>query len=194
VAISTEVQGSANARTRRRLLTVGLCLMALTGCSSAATDGPAADPSSPQVSIPIAPPSVVPAQEPRPDVPGEVLQVSKLLVEAALSHDACSTCSDVGFLVSAEALSTPEEFKRLERSQRAHLPWASMQSRHEVSRLKIIDFQLHPSHAGAWSVVVSGTRTIRTTSARSRSFVQVHLTVVRQRHRWLVEQAQGAGL
>jgi hypothetical protein len=194
VAISTALQGSAIARTRRLVLRVGLCLLALTGCSSDATDGPTADPPSPHVSVPTLAPSVVPTQEPRPEVPGGVLDVSKLLIEAALAYDACSTCSDVGFLVSAEAVTTHAELKRLEQSQRAHLPWAAMQSRNERSQVKIIDIQGEPSKAYSWNVVATGTRTIRTTSATSRSFVQVRLTVVHDGSRWKVARAWGAGL
>ena len=194
MAISTALQGSATTRSRRLVLTIGLCLMAVAGCSSATTDGPTADPSSPQITVPTTAPSAMSTQEPRPEVPGGVLNVAMLLVEAALSYDACPTCSDVGFLVSAEVLGTHAEFDRLERSQRAHLPWASMQSRHERSQMEIIDVHAQPSTSRAWSVVVSGIRVIRTTSARSRSFVQVHLTVIRQHHRWLVAQARGAGL
>ena len=194
MAISTALQDRATARTRRLVPTIGLCLMALTGCSSAATNAPPAGQSPPQQTAPTAAPSEVATQDSRPEVPAEVVNVSRLLVEAAISYDACPTCSDLGFLVSAEALTTHEEFMRLERSQRAHLPWAAMQSRHERSHLEITDIHAQPSKAGTWSVVVSGTREIRTTSARSRSFVQVHLTVIRQRHRWLVAQARGAGL
>ena len=194
MAISTAFQGSTTVRSRRLALAVGLFLTALTGCSSAAHNGPTAIQSPSYLTAPTAAPSEVATRVPRPEVPGGVLDVSQLLVEAALSYDACLTCSDVGFLASAEVLTTDAEFQRLERSQRAHLPWAAMQSRHERSHLEITDIHAQPSKAGTWSVVVSGTREIRTTSARSQSFVQVHLTVIRQRHRWLVAQARGEGL
>jgi len=191
VAISTVFLTSARSRSQRFLLPIGLSLIVLTGCSQ-----PTADDSTVN-SLP-SPVATSASQAPAPDAqveaPVEVLLRSKLLVESALNYTACPTCSDIGFLMSAEILTTRAELDRLERSQRARLPWPAMQARSERSRITVIDVEAQPSGARAWSVVVSATRTIRTTSARSRSFVQVHLIVVRQRHRWLVDKARGAGL
>jgi len=189
VAISTSILTSARSRSQRFLLPIGLSLIVLTGCSQPTADNPTVNENPPPITTSA---SQAPAAE--EEAPVEVLLRSKLLVESALNYTACPTCSDLGFLMSAEILTTHAELERLERSQRAQLPWPAMQARSERSRITVIDVEAQPSGARAWSVVVSATRTIRTTSARSRSFVQVHLIVIRQRHRWLVDQARGAGL
>ena len=193
MAISSTFDDTARARTRHGLLSIGLCLITLTGCSRAATDGSESVQSPPPI-VPSAALPPPPTQEEVPEVPGGVLLVAKLLVESALKYDACSTCSDTGFLLSAEMLTTGAELERLERSQRAHLPWAAMQARHERSQVKIIDIQGELSNTTTWHVVATGTRTVRTSSATSRSFIQVRLTVVADGRWWKVAQTRGGGL
>ena len=192
---SSSFQFNTATRKNQVLLSLGLCLIVLTGCSDGGTDEPTSDQSPTSIIVPPRTPTMSPSEEPRrPELPSGAFMVSKLLVESSLNYDACPTCSDIGFLDSVEMLTTRAELNRLQRSQRARVPWAAMQSRHERSRVEIIDIQGEPSEADTWTVVVSGTRTIRTASATSRAFVQVRLTVIPNGDGWKVAGAQGPGL